>query len=47
MSIIMVVEDDFIMSEYLSGILAEKGYSVIAVANAWLCDEQAARGAKT
>ena len=34
MSIIIVAEDDFIMSEYLSGILAEKGYSVIAVANA-------------
>ena len=34
MSIIIVAEDDFIMSEYLSGILGEKGYSVIAVANA-------------
>jgi CheY-like chemotaxis protein len=34
MNIIIVAEDDFIMSEYLSGILAEKGYSVIAVANA-------------
>ncbi len=34
MSIIIVAEDDFIMSEYLSGILTEKGYSVIAVANA-------------
>jgi two-component system, response regulator PdtaR len=34
MGIIIVAEDDFIMSEYLSGILTEKGYSVIAVANA-------------
>jgi two-component system, response regulator PdtaR len=34
MGIIIVAEDDFIMSEYLSGILIEKGYSVIAVANA-------------
>jgi two-component system, response regulator PdtaR len=34
MGIIIVAEDDFIVSEYLSGILKEKGYSVIAVANA-------------
>jgi uncharacterized caspase-like protein len=31
MSMIIVAEDDFIMSEYLSGILTEKGRSVIAV----------------
>jgi two-component system, response regulator PdtaR len=34
MSIIIVAEDEFIVSEYLSAILTEKGYSVIAVANA-------------
>ena len=34
MGIIIVVEDEFITSEYLSGILTDKGYSVIAVANA-------------
>jgi DNA-binding response OmpR family regulator len=34
MGIIVVVEDDLIISEYLSGILTDKGYSVITAANA-------------
>jgi CheY-like chemotaxis protein len=34
MSIIIVVEDEVIIGEYLSDILTDKGYSVIAVANA-------------
>jgi CheY-like chemotaxis protein len=34
MSIIIVVEDELIVGEYLSDILTEKGYSVVAAANA-------------
>jgi len=34
MGIIVIVEDELITGEYLSDILTEKGYSVIAVANA-------------
>jgi two-component system, response regulator PdtaR len=34
MSIIIVVEDELIVGEYLSDILTEKGYLVVAAANA-------------
>jgi CheY-like chemotaxis protein len=34
MSIIIVVEDELIVGEYLSDILTGKGYSVVAAANA-------------
>ena len=34
MSIILTVEDEFLVSEYLSGILKDEGYTVISVKSA-------------
>ena len=34
MSVILTVEDEFLVREYLSGILEEAGYSIISVQDA-------------